>query len=181
MAIIAAEWGLLFYIWLGGRSHDAVPLRDLIGGRWRTLKAMMVDLAAAVGLWLACTLAAIAMNVMAGPSHPASLGFLNPRGAAEVTLWVIMSVTAGFCEEVVYRGYLQKQALALTGSATLAVAFQAILFGVGHWYQGGKQVITITVLGVLYGILAHWRKSLRPGMISHAWADVLNVISIRLP
>jgi membrane protease YdiL (CAAX protease family) len=71
--------------------------------------------------------------------------------------------------------------LALTGSAALAVLAQAVLFGVCHWYQGSKLVITIMVLGLLYGILAHWRKSLRPGMISHAWSDILNVIPIRFP
>ena len=44
-----------------------------------------------------------------------------------------------------------------------------------------QQVITITLLGLLYGILAQWRKSLRPGIISHAWSDIVNVIPIRFP
>ena len=57
-----------------------------------------------------------------------------------------------------------------------AVLAQAVLFGICHWYQGVKQAILISVLGALYGILAQWRKSLRPGMISHAWSDVLVVI-----
>jgi membrane protease YdiL (CAAX protease family) len=58
------------------------------------------------------------------------------------------------------------------------VLAQAVLFGIGHWYQGVRQVILISLLGALYGILAQWRKSLRPGIIAHAWADVLNVIPI---
>jgi membrane protease YdiL (CAAX protease family) len=87
-----------------------------------------------------------------------------------------MSMTAGFCEELVFRGYFQKQFLALTRSAAFAVLAQAVLFGICHWYQGVKQVILISALGALYGILAQWRKSLRPGMISHAWSDVLVVI-----
>jgi hypothetical protein len=37
------------------------------------------------------------------------------------------------------------------------------------------------VLGILLGILAHWRKSLRPGMIAHAWGDIVNLIAICLP
>jgi hypothetical protein len=32
----------------------------------------------------------------------------------------------------------------------------------------------ITTLGALYGSLAPWRKSLRPGMMAHAWSDILN-------
>jgi hypothetical protein len=181
LSVIVSEWTLSFYIWLGGLTRDAIRLRDLVGGRWSNMKAVLLDIAVAAAFWIVWTAVAIGMNFVLGPSHTESLGFLNPRGVVEVTLWVMMSMTAGFCEELVYRGYLQKQLLALTGSVALAILAQAALFGVGHWYQGTKQVITITVLGLLFGILAHWRKSLRPGMISHAWSDVLNVIPIRFP
>ncbi len=76
------------------------------------------------------------------------------------------------------RGYLQRQFLALTGNAALAVLGKAVLFGVGDRYKGIKMVIVIMVLGILYGILAHWRKSLRPGMIAHAWQDIASLIAI---
>jgi membrane protease YdiL (CAAX protease family) len=181
LAIIASEWVLWFYIWLGGRCKGAVPVRDLIGGRWGTMKSVLLDVAVAAGFWLVWSAVAMAVGLLAGPSHAQPAAFLNPRGPVEVTLWVIMSMTAGFCEELVYRGYLQKQILALTGSATLAVMVQAIIFGAGHWYQGSKKVVIIAILGALFGLLAHWRKSLRPGMLSHAWEDVLNVIPIHFP
>jgi hypothetical protein len=42
----------------------------------------------------------------------------------------------------------------------------------GHSYHGWKSTIVITVLGVLYGILAAWRRNLRANMIAHAWSDV---------
>jgi membrane protease YdiL (CAAX protease family) len=181
LAIIACEWALCLYIWLGGRRKGAVPMRDLIGGRWGSMRAVLRDLALAAAFWLVWTAVAMAVSFLVRPAQSEPTAFLNPAGAAEVTLWVMMSITAGFCEELVYRGYLQRQVLALTGSAALAVLVQAVLFGVGHWYQGGKKVIIITVLGVLFGLLAQWRKSLRPGMIAHAWEDVLNVIPIRWP
>src|SRR5580693_7215237 len=85
------------------------------------------------------------------------------------------AVTAGFCEELVFRGYLQRQGLALTGSVALAVLTQGVLFGVAHWYQGVKMVIVITALGIVFGIFANWRKSLRPVMIAHALADIVNL------
>jgi uncharacterized protein len=181
LSVIVSEWALFSYVWLGGLRRDAVRLPDLIGGRWSNMKTVLLDIAVAAAFWTVWTAVAIAMNFVTGPSHTESLGFLHPRGVLEITLWVMMSMTAGFCEELVYRGYLQRQVLALTGSTALAVLAQAALFGVGHWYQGSKMVIVITVLGVLFGILAHWRKSLRPGMISHAWSDILNVIPIRFP
>ncbi len=181
LAIIASEWALCLYIWLGGRIRGAIPMGDLIGGRWGNMKAVLRDIAVAAVFWLVWAAAAAGVGFLLKPGRSEPTAFLNPNGAVEVTLWVMMSITAGFCEELVYRGYLQKQVLALTGSAALAVLVQAVIFGAGHWYQGGKKVILITVLGGLFGLLAQWRKSLRPGMISHAWEDVLNVIPIRFP
>jgi hypothetical protein len=80
-------------------------------------------------------------------------------------------VTAGFCEEFIFRGYLLKQFYAITGSDAAAVAIQAVCFGIAHSYQGVKSMVTITVYGALFGILAVYRKSLRPGMIQHAMQD----------
>ena len=152
-------------------------MRELVGGRWSNRKDVLLDIGIAVGFWIVVTAVAVFMDFVLGPSHLESVGFLNPRGVAEVTLWVMMSLSAGFCEELVYRGYLQRQFLALTSSITVAVLVQAVLFGIAHWYQGMKMMIIITVLGMLLGILAHWRQSLRPGMIAHAWGDIVNLIA----
>jgi len=181
LSVIVSEWALFYYVWLGGLRRGATRLRDLIGGRWRNTKDVLLDIAVAAGFWVVWTAAAVFMSFVVGPSQVERLGFLKPQGLVEVTLWVMMSLTAGFCEELVFRGYLQAQFLGLTGRAALAVPAQAVVFGVSHLYQGVKQVIVITVLGILFGLLANWRKSLRPGMISHAWSDVLNVIPIRFP
>jgi len=60
----------------------------------------------------------------------------------------------------------------MTGNSTAAVILQGVLFGISHGYQGLRAIIMITLFGFLYGILAFWRKSLRPGMILHAWSDI---------
>lgn len=181
LAVIVCEWALVCYIWLGGRRLGAVPVRNLIGGRWGNTRVALRDFGIAGAFWIVWTLVALGMNLMVRPSHVKPLAFMSPHGPVEIALWVMMSLTAGFCEELVYRGYLQRQIAALTGSASLAVLAQAVIFGAGHWYQGIGMVFVIAVLGALFGILAHWRKSLRPGMISHAWSDILNVIPIRFP
>ena len=178
LSVIASEWALFFYVWLGGLIPGATRVRDFVGGRWSNRKDVLRDIGIAAGFWVFVTAVAVFMNFVLGPSHLESVGFLTPRGVAEVTLWVMMSVTAGFCEELVYRGYLQRQFQALTSSFTVAVLVQAVLFGIAHWYQGVKMMIVITVLGILFGILAHWRKSLRPGMIAHAWGDIVNLIAV---
>jgi hypothetical protein len=47
-----------------------------------------------------------------------------------------VAITAGICEEIVYRGYLQRQLSAFTGSLPIAVCLQAAIFGAAHLYQG---------------------------------------------
>jgi membrane protease YdiL (CAAX protease family) len=88
-------------------------------------------------------------------------------------MFLILSVTAGFCEDFIFRGYLQRQFLTVTGSAWIAISVQALVFGVAHLYQGWRGVVAITVYGALFGILAQWRNSLRPGMMQHAAQDSL--------
>ena len=101
------------------------------------------------------------------------MDFILPHGGAELTLWIALSVTAGICEETIFRGYLQRQFIALTKSAPAGILLSAAAFGVAHVYQGFRMVILIGVFGAMFGILAYWRGSVRPGMIVHAWQDSL--------
>ncbi len=71
-----------------------------------------------------------------------------------------------------FRGYLQRQFHALTGNIAWAIVLQALVFGLFHGYQGWRNVVVISVLGVLYGALAAWRRNLRVNIIAHAWSDI---------
>jgi membrane protease YdiL (CAAX protease family) len=57
----------------------------------------------------------------------------------------------------------------------MGIALQGILFGVAHAYQGPTQILVIAVYGCMFGSLAYWRKSLRPGMIAHFLQDSVGV------
>ena len=167
---MALDWALFFYMWVFVRK-GGTRLRDLVGGRWNA-KAVALDIAIAVPFWIVWNWTARTMHGLLGPSTARTVDILLPRTGLEMTVWIGVSLTAGFCEEAVFRGYLQKQFHALTGSAAVAVLTQAVLFGIAHGYQGIKNVIVITVLGLLYGLLALARGNLRPGMLAHAWSDV---------
>ena len=84
-----------------------------------------------------------------------------------------MSLTAGFCEELIFRGYLQRQFAALTNSVWAAIVLQGLSFGAAHGYQGWKLMVVIAVYGSLFGVLVQWRRSLRPGMMTHFIQDGL--------
>ena len=92
----------------------------------------------------------------------------SPQGLLESLAWIPLAFSAGFCEELAFRGYLQKQFQDIVGSSALAVLFQAILFGVGHLYEGVGAAARITLFGVLFGLLGVWARACGQGMIAHA-------------
>jgi len=170
VSVIAVEGFLVYGVWAGVRLRG-VRLVDLIGGRWHSAKQVLIDIVLALIVWI------LWIGIQAGisrliPSHAKSVSTLLPQSLLEVVLWVATSFSAGFCEEVAFRGYFQKQFQAMTGSPAAGVVLQGMLFGISHGYQGLRAIIMIILFGFLYGVLAFWRKSLRPGMILHAWSDI---------
>lgn len=171
LSLIAVEWLLVYGVWAGIRTRG-VRLRDLIGQRWRSLAGALIDLVFALVVWILWLSIQVGVSrVLPGNSSNSALELL-PKTALEVALWIATSLSAGFCEEVAFRGYFQRQFEAMTGSSLLAIILQAILFGMAHGYEGLAAVVMIVVFGLLFGVLAYWRKSLLPGMVLHAWSDI---------
>jgi uncharacterized protein len=169
--VIALEWGLVAMV-RGGLKAQGLRLADVIGGRWSNLKVVVFDLAISIPFLLVWFAAARLMHRVLGPDQAKSINNLLPQSTLEVVLWIGVSISAGICEEIVLRGYFQKQFAAYTNSMIAAVLLQGVVFGLGYSYQGLKQVLIISVLGMLYGWFAVWRRSLRPNIIAHAWTDV---------
>jgi membrane protease YdiL (CAAX protease family) len=145
----------------------------LIGGRWRHAGDIVRDVSLGAGLWLLWKGLSEVIVRVAGPGQAASIDSLLPRNALEIALWIPLSITAGISEEIVFRGYFQRQFTALTRNRWLAVVLQAVLFGVSHGYQGVAASVMIALYGGLFGLLAVWRGSLRPGILAHSMTDIL--------
>jgi CAAX protease family protein len=171
LSVIALEWALVATV-RGAANDRGISLREVIGGRWSNWKEVARDVLICIPFLFVWEGSARAMHHLLGPDQAKSINSLLPQSTLEVILWIAVSITAGICEEIVFRGYFQKQFAAYTSSVTAGVMLQAIVFGLGHSYQGAKQVVLITVLGALYGWFAAWRRSLRPNMVAHAWTDI---------
>jgi uncharacterized protein len=171
LAAILMDWALLYYCWVGVHRRGG-NLKTLSGGRWTSWKSLATDVGIAVPFWVLWEGAAYGVHWLLGPSSAISVDSLLPQTLLEILIWIATSMTAGICEEMVFRGYVQKQFHALTGSVVMAVLGQGLAFGLFHSYQGWKNVIVICVLGVLFGILAAWRRNLRTNIMVHAWADI---------
>jgi len=176
LSLLVAEWGLLRFVVAGGLKKTGTTLRDLLGRRWSSWNDVARDVAIALTAWVAWTVSSSLIQHALGHDTAKDISAMLPRSPLEIAAWVALSLTAGFCEEAIFRGYLQTQFRAITGSAVVAVLLQAVVFGVSHGYQGLRNVIAITILGVVYGAIALWRRSLKPTMILHAGTDVMSGI-----
>src|SRR5437667_41888 len=128
--------------------------------------------------WHTAVLVIVLLAVSMGQAH--ALGRVIERHSRlEFALFVALALTAGFCEEIIFRGYLQKQFAAASGITSIGIIAQGVLFGAAHGYQGTKLMFTIGVYGALFGILAAWRKSLRPGMMAHFLQDFISGLLLR--
>ena len=106
---------------------------------------------------------------------------LLPNTAVERAAFALLSLTAGLCEEVLYRGFLIRflhecgVAMPLVG----ALAVSALVFGLAHAYQGFKGVVGTTIGGLSLGLMFLLSGSLIPGIVVHALMDLQMVHVLR--
>lgn len=104
------------------------------------------------------------------------------QSPASLALWVVGVAwfAAGFGEEMLWRGFLFDRLMRLRGVAGrvwLAIAIQAIVFGLPHLYQGWTGVILTGVVGVIFGWLrtrTQW--NLWPLIIAHGLVDTISMV-----
>jgi hypothetical protein len=172
-------WSLTLLVYAGVRRRG-VRLRDVFGQTWQSFDDALMDLAFAAAFWIGAmtvlyAISRLLMYLLHQPTPktvPTELQALAPQGALGFALWLALSISAGICEEFVFRGYLQRQFTVLARNAAAGIVLSALVFSVGHLYEGGVRAIVIGVFGILLGVLAHLRRSLAPGMIAHAWHDI---------
>jgi membrane protease YdiL (CAAX protease family) len=169
--ILVMEWFCVALIWWALR-RKGMGLGSLVGGRWDSAIAALKDVGLGIGFLATIILLLQVLSHVLGATNNSAAAAILPKTATELAVWLVIAATAGFCEELIFRGYLVRQFSAWSGSIQLALVVQAVLFGLGHGYYG-KTILIIMLQGWLMGALAVWRKSLRPGMVAHVLQDAL--------
>ena len=103
------------------------------------------------------------------------LSYLLPSNAEErMWWWPAVCITAGFCEEVLYRGFLLRyfHNMPFHLSLTWALVVAAVIFGIGHLYQGVKPALATVVLGFALSCVFVVTGSLLVPIIAHALLDL---------
>ena len=170
----AASLWILSALVLRAPTVDAQPLAQLglampVG--WR-LWAPAAVIAVIVGLQLdgARHVARMAGDKAALRARLGDTAPIMPRDSAELPLWFATSLTAGFCEELLFRGFLVGVLQPFTGP-WLAAAIAVAVFGLGHAYQGASGVVRTGAAGAAFMALFLVTGSLWPGIVLHAALD----------
>jgi membrane protease YdiL (CAAX protease family) len=102
---------------------------------------------------------------------------LIPRTPVERWFALAMSVTAGICEEIVYRGVLIALGVHLLGLPTPVAAGLALaVFVAGHLYQGWKGMGVVTLAGLALTLLYLITGSLVLPIVVHALSDMRSLL-----
>jgi membrane protease YdiL (CAAX protease family) len=178
------EWLLTLYVWWGLR-RAGMSLRELVGGRWHSLGDCVLDGLIAAGTWMGALMILALAAWMMGLQHTnleeaqKQLSGLAPQNTLEIVLWICLSSTAGICEEILFRGYLQMQFTRLLRSPWTALLVASALFGLSHGYEGPQRMVLIALLGFIFGLVSMARKSLRPAMMAHTLHDTISGLMLR--
>jgi uncharacterized protein len=187
--LLVLEWGLAalaLVVWLSAPGVDAAA----VGLRWPRSWPGPVAVAATVlvlGFVVVSTRALRSGGLARAAAEPRRPGqgrhaepavhatlALLPRTTAERRLFTLVGVTAGVCEEWLYRGFLLAVVAAVGGGlpTPALVAIGALAFGLAHAYQGVAGIVTTGVLGGVMAGLYLGTGSLLLPVVLHALIDL---------
>lgn len=95
---------------------------------------------------------------------------LLPRTPGERRGFAMVSITAGICEELLFRGFLMWYFAGW--GLVAAVAVSSLFFGLAHIYQGIPSVPRTGILGLVLALIVVAAGSLWPAIIIHAAIDL---------
>jgi len=111
-----------------------------------------------------------------------SFSYFFPATWTERRWWVFVAITAGICEEVVFRGFMLHylHVFPWTLNLTLALLISSVIFGLNHLYQGAGGVAGTAIVGILFGLLFLLTGNLLLPIIFHVVMD-LRLLAILQP
>lgn len=96
---------------------------------------------------------------------------MMPRSDVEMRWFNGLAVTAGVCEELLYRGYLLWY-LGHWLALLPAVLVASLVFGIGHAYQGPRGIAITTFVGIFMSAIYLLSGSLVACVVIHALMDL---------
>jgi membrane protease YdiL (CAAX protease family) len=179
-ATILRDLGLValvaFFLW-----RNAEPI-GLLG--W-SLKNAGREIVLGVALWVAMSFVVGALGQLLrslGLSEPSTPlpHFLTASGPLEFVLAAALVIVVAVAEETIFRGYLILRLASITRSTAAAVVLSAIIFSLGHGYEGTAGVIAVGVMGLIFALVFVWRQSLVAPIVMHFLQDFIGIVVLPL-
>jgi membrane protease YdiL (CAAX protease family) len=188
--LLVLEWGLALLalvVWVSAPGVDA----GQVGLRWPQawpgpLTGLVVVFVLAFVVLSTRALRSGALVEAAGTAHRRpgegrhseppghSTLALLPRSRGERRLFTVVGLTAGICEEWLYRGFFLAVVNAVAGGlpAGVLVGVAAVAFGLAHAYQGTAGIVATGLLGGVMAALYLESGSLLLPVVLHVAIDL---------
>lgn len=189
--LLVLEWGLALLalvVWLAAPGVDAAAVGLAWPRSWPgpfTLLLVVLVLVFVVVSTRALRGGALLEAASSAPRRPPGQGrhseppghatlALLPRTAEERRLFTVVGLTAGICEEWLYRGFFLAVVAAVAGDlpTVVLVLVAAVAFGLAHAYQGRAGIVLTGVLGGVMAALYLGTGSLLLPVLLHAAIDL---------
>ena len=173
--VVVSEWAATIALAAIVVFWERLPFAASIGLR----KPRWFDALATV---LAIFATMLTAGIVAAVFHlsSAQLSSVNPAAiqALPFALRLAMTLTAGFCEEVLLRGYALERLASLTGSIWIGVPIVITVFTLGHVVRYGVslQLIGVAIIGTFLTLLYAWRRNLWPCIAMHWIIDGVGLL-----
>src|SRR5712664_2998565 len=96
-----------------------------------------------------------------------------PQSTVELLPYLALAITAGLCEEFLYRGFAMAVLAHVGLQAWAVVLISSVLFGLAHSYQGRGGIAMTLVIGTILGTSRMAYDSLVPAIFWHSAVDVV--------
>jgi membrane protease YdiL (CAAX protease family) len=135
------------------------------------------DPIAAYGAVLAFVVGLTVLGLMSGGStdqtYAERIRRVAPLTPGDWFWYVPVALTAGVCEEFLYRGYAITVLSTLTGSLAVGIVVSTAAFGLAHAYQGRRGIVGTAIFGLFFALVFVYWGSLWPCIAGHALQDLI--------
>jgi len=173
---ITGEWGLSAVVLLIGvlASRTAASIGLDLGAHPRSEAIVVAEVAALLGF--SALVFRFGGSGIQDTLRRQARGFvaLLPRGRRERTAFAALAVTAGICEELIFRGFGIAYVRWLWPAAPRwsIIVIVATVFGLAHLYQGPRGIVLTGLVGAYLTWMVLSMGTLVPAMVIHALLDL---------
>jgi len=144
---------LLIFIW---KFLTKTKMKEL--GFWRPRSwVKTIAFGIVLGVFLKLIFKSLVIPLVGVESSGGTFDFLEGNLSAALGFGLFVIFSAGFGEELVYRGYFFSRVAQMFGSTRTikvsTVLLGSLIFGIPHIYQGVNGAIQATLMGVIIGVM----------------------------